>query len=87
MCFVDSRLNTILDKEYLTTKDASVYLTEKKGIGTTERTLRTWITRGNGPAFFKMGRQVFYTKQTIDAWIESKISSMQFNSLNKRDNS
>lgn len=32
-------------------------------------TLATWRRKGMGPAYTKLGKQVFYRKSEVDAWI------------------
>lgn len=75
------RLNAILRKEYWSTADAVFYIQKVKGIQTTESSLRTAISRGGGPAYFKWSRRVRYTKQLIDEWIDSKMSAPRINSM------
>lgn len=77
------RLNAILHKEYWSTAEAVFYIQKVKGIQTTESSLRTAISRGGGPAYFKWGRTVRYTKQLIDEWIDNKMSAPKSNSLTK----
>lgn len=71
------------NKEYYNTYDAEYYLQNIKGIQTTAKTLRTLVTRGGGPVFFKWGRSVRYTKQTLDDWVKSRMSEPKTNSLGK----
>lgn len=77
----ENRRQTIRNKEYWTTAETSFYLTDVKGINTTETTLRTLVSRGQGPKFFKIGRQVRYTQETVDAWLSDRISPAKSNSM------
>ena len=72
-----------INKEYFNTYDAEYYLKNEKGIQITTKTLRTLITRGGGPKFYKCGRAVYYTKQTIDDWVAGRMSELKNNSLDK----
>jgi hypothetical protein len=37
------------------------------------RTLRKWRTAGTGPAYTKIGREIFYPRDNLVAWVKSKI--------------
>jgi hypothetical protein len=37
------------------------------------RTLRKWRTAGTGPAYTKIGREIFYPRENLVAWVKSKI--------------
>lgn len=41
-------------------------------IGQTERTLSEWRTRGDGPAFIRVGKTVRYRPESVDAWLLSR---------------
>lgn len=72
-----------INKEYFNTCDAEYYLQNEKGVQITVKTLRTLVTRGGGPKFYKWGRSVYYTKQTLDDWVKSRMSELKNNSLDK----
>lgn len=40
-------------------------------LNVSERTLKAWATVGEGPRFYKWGG--FYTRQDINAWIQSRV--------------
>ncbi len=54
-------------EEYLTPAELVV---ELRG-AVTEATLRNWRYRGTGPAALTIGRQVFYRRAVVRAWLES----------------
>lgn len=37
----------------------------------TEPTLRGWRHEGRGPDYVKFGKQVFYTREAIERWVDS----------------
>lgn len=39
--------------------------------GTTRGSWAQLRFRGSGPAFFKIGRKVFYSKDAVEAWIKT----------------
>ena len=41
-------------------------------IGQTERTLSEWRTRGDGPAFIRVGKTVRYRPESVDEWLLSR---------------
>lgn len=69
-----------LDKEYFTTEESAYYLTEIRGLKTSPKSLRTAISRGGSPKFFRFGRKIVYTKTELDLWAESKLSPLMANS-------
>lgn len=71
-----------IDKKYLNTYEAADYF-QDQGLQITSNTLRTLISRGGGPNFYKWGRSVRYTKETLDAWIDGRMSGLKMNSLDK----
>jgi predicted DNA-binding transcriptional regulator AlpA len=50
----------------LTTKDAASYL------GKSASWLNQTRSRGDGPPYYKLGANVFYTVTDIDEWVASK---------------
>ena len=42
-------------------------------LGLSERTLEAWRYRGGGPPFVKIGRRVFYRREDLHAFIESRV--------------
>ncbi len=58
---------------YITKQQASAYLTSL-GITISENTLSKYITVGGGPKYHKFNRRVLYTKEDLDAWVQSKLS-------------
>jgi excisionase family DNA binding protein len=51
----------------LNTAEAAEQLRVKK------QTLENWRLRGEGPAFIKVGRRVFYRLSALDAWLTGRI--------------
>ena len=80
----EARKCAILNKEYWSTDEAEFYMVNIKGIQITSRTLRTMISRGGGPRFYKLGRTVRYTRSYIDRWIDERMSPPKLNSLDNR---
>ncbi len=60
--------------EYLRRDKAAEYLKVKYGHGS-KRTLAKLASIGGGPAFRKVGAMVVYTKDDLDEWALSRISS------------
>ena len=58
--------------EYLTRKEASAYLRERR-LKVSDATLATMASRGGGPAFVKFGQRALYTAQWLDEWVESRL--------------
>lgn len=65
----------------LSTDEAVTYLKETYNFPTTRKSLEVLRNRGGGPAFSKIGRRVFYTPETLDAWLAS--SSQVVNSTSE----
>lgn len=42
-----------------------------KALNRTPRTLAIWRQRGEGPTYVKIGRTVYYNKDTILAWLKA----------------
>lgn len=59
-------------KTNFTTKEASAYL-EAQGVPHTPGTLEVMRCLRRGPAFKKIGRRVFYTKESLDYFLEGRI--------------
>ncbi|EJL53931.1 hypothetical protein PMI09_02796 [Rhizobium sp. CF122] len=57
---------------------ASDYLLEQHGIKRTPATLRNLRVKGGGPAFMKVGCEVYYEVGALDAWVASKLSKPVF---------
>ncbi|WP_421736585.1 helix-turn-helix transcriptional regulator [Caulobacter sp.] len=38
-----------------------------------ESSLNKWRVSGNGPAFIKLGRRIFYRTSDLDAWLSQSI--------------
>jgi hypothetical protein len=55
-------METVLDS-YLTEADLA------KEIGRSPRTLARWRAIGEGPRYVRLGRQVFYRKTSVAAWL------------------
>jgi hypothetical protein len=58
----------------LNRRQASEYLLGR-GISRTQSTLAKLATVGGGPEFQKFGRQAVYTEESLDHWLESKLSA------------
>jgi hypothetical protein len=57
----------------LAVKEAAVYLTHG-GLPTSVGTLNSLRSRGEGPAFLKIGKIVYYRESTLEAYLLSKIT-------------
>lgn len=53
--------------ERLRPREAAEYLG-----GFTVNTLAVWRIRGTGPEYIRAGRNIFYLKKDLDAWLLSK---------------
>jgi hypothetical protein len=63
------RAETLRDRfELLSPADLSAL------IGVDERTLAVWRAQRRGPDFVKLGRNVFYRRADIVAWVELNVS-------------
>ncbi len=58
--------------KYFDTRGSIGYLFDTHGVVRTEATLRRYRVQGLGPKFFKMGNDITYTDETLDAWVESE---------------
>lgn len=66
----------IVNTESITTKQASKYLSDIKGIPTAASSLEVYRCTGRGPKYKKIGRRILYTLAWLDqyaAGIEVKI--------------
>jgi hypothetical protein len=48
--------------------EASAYLQDRWGLKRTVRTLQWYRREGGGPQFFRIGNDVRYTRDLLDAW-------------------
>lgn len=55
-------------KKRRNTKEASRYLKEKWGINRTPGTLEVLRSRGRGPGFIRVGRNILYTEPELDGY-------------------
>ncbi|GHT74575.1 hypothetical protein AGMMS50222_03950 [Endomicrobiia bacterium] len=74
---------SLFDKEFWDTKEASFYATQVKGCPVSIKTLQTLVSRGGSPEFQKFGRRIVYKKQSIDNWLASKLSPVLTSSSDK----
>jgi hypothetical protein len=63
--------------ELLSTKSAARYLSDPS-YPLAFRTLERWRLEGKGPKFVKVGRKVFYRRQDLDAYLESRLCQVTF---------
>ncbi|MER9462631.1 hypothetical protein NKI80_22285 [Mesorhizobium sp. M0387] len=47
---------------------------EGKGVKRSPNTLAKLRTVGGGPPFMKFGEEVYYTPESLDRWVESKLT-------------
>jgi hypothetical protein len=59
---------------YFNRQQAANYLNQK-GIPCGVATLAGYACRGGGPLFQKFGRKPLYTSETLDSWINSRLSA------------
>jgi hypothetical protein len=58
---------TLLDEPLLPEDDAAREVKVKK------QTMAAWRNRGQGPAYVKVGRLVFYRPSHLREWLESRV--------------
>lgn len=64
-----------MEQEFITRKEASVYICEK-GISVSISQLNKYATYGGGPVFYKFGKKkVLYKTSDIDNWIKQQLSN------------
>lgn len=64
----------IVNKQYLSRKEAAEYLTEA-GFHTTYKTLGKLATVGGGPKFHRFGsKAVIYKIEDLNSWVEERLS-------------
>lgn len=59
---------------YLSKSEASLYLFNELGLKISEKTLSKYITTGGGPIYYKFGWRVVYTIETLNNWVNEKLS-------------
>ena len=59
--------------EYMNRRESAAYV-KGKGLPGAASTLAKLATIGGGPSFRKFGRNVVYTRESLDAWIEARLS-------------
>ena len=60
--------------KYLSKSEASSYLSKELGLKISEKTLSKYITTGGGPTYYKFGWRVVYTIETLNDWVNNKLS-------------
>ena len=58
----------ITNPDAVTTKQASAYLTEEKGIKTAAATLEVYRSQNRGCRFKRVGQRIFYTLEWLDEY-------------------
>jgi hypothetical protein len=58
----------ITNPETVTTKQASRYLTEVKGVPTAPSSLEVYRCRSKGPRYKKIGGRIYYTTSWLDEY-------------------
>ena len=58
----------------LNTPDAVNHLLTRHGIRVTEKTLKTWASRGGGPEFQKSGPHRLYPVERLDIWASQRLT-------------
>ena len=58
----------ITNPETVTTKQASRYLTEVKGLPTASSSLEVYRCRSRGPRYKKIGGRIYYTTSWLDEY-------------------
>jgi hypothetical protein len=61
---------------FLRRREAGAYLREKFGFGS-PATLAKLATLGGGPRFRKCGPLVLYSREDLDAWVDSRLSTLR----------
>jgi hypothetical protein len=60
----------ITNPETISTKQASVYLSQLKGVPTASSTLEVYRCQSRGPKYKKIGSRVFYTADWLDEYAQ-----------------
>lgn len=71
--------------DFLRRADAAAYLQERYGVGTTG-TLAKLAVVGGGPRFRLLGRFPVYTRDDLDAWMNSRLSGPATNTAEAGSN-
>jgi hypothetical protein len=58
---------------YLTPKEASRYINTKYGVSRSPNTLAKLRSMGGSPAYYTIGRHIYYLPQDLDEWIVVRI--------------
>jgi len=58
------------DKRKLTAEGASQYLLEQHGVRLTKQTLDAMRSKGGGPAWRRVGRRAYYTRDDLDVFAQ-----------------
>ena len=64
-----------MQTRYLDRREAAVYLTKKRGLTISWRTLQKMATVGGGPVYRIFGNRAVYTEDDLDGWADSKLST------------
>jgi len=64
-----------MNQLYLDRRESADYLTEKRGLKTSWRTLQKMATTGGGPLYRVFGIRAVYTTDDLDEWADSKLSA------------
>ena len=60
----------IINPENITTRQASRYLSEIKGVPVAQSSLEVYRSTSRGPKYKKIGSRVFYTVRWLDEWAD-----------------
>ena len=61
-------------KPRLTRKEAAEYLTLRHNVRRSHMTLATYASKGRGPHYYKVGRNVFYDHKDLHDWVDLGMS-------------
>jgi hypothetical protein len=70
-----SRKGDVMPNFRLRRKAASNYLRETHGLDRAPTTLAKLAVLGGGPVFWRIGRVPYYSPESLDEWVASKISA------------
>lgn len=65
------------------TRQQAAAIVQSMGIPCAVSTLEAYATRGGGPAFQKFGRRPLYTRDALEAWVQSRLSAPRTNTYNR----
>lgn len=69
-----------MESKFLNREEAAQYLTDCRGLKVSKNTLQKLVTVGGGPAYRRFGKRAVYQIVDLNAWAESKLSTLRCSS-------